>query len=662
MNHGVRLQGAPRLHGLDGLRGLAITLVVLYHLDVPGVADAGFLGVDIFFTISGFIITALLVREWLITGDVRLGAFYVRRTRRLLPAALALIAIGVPVTSAIAPDALRRLLSDIPAALLYASNWWQLHSRQSYFESFGRPPVLQHLWSLAVEEQFYIAWPPLLLLLLRSGAVGFAASVACTLALASAAWMARLHGAEGAGPDRAYLGSDTHAAGLLVGAAVACMAARWRLLSRTSPLAHVHRVVQAAGAAALGGLVALGWLCNAATPLLFEGGFLLTSVLSAMVLLAVTDGTGWLCRIMKAAPLQWLGTRSYSLYLWHWPVCVWLRVLPDGDYGSVQLTAGKIALTAIAGEISYRLLERPWTIELRRRVSLALPAIVGVALALVTVPVANVSPVPIVVALASGAVSSPQASVDVPPAPVDESPTPSVESPQAVAETAPSQPASSASPGVLVIGDSVMLGARNYLESALPGSRVDAAVGRQFAEGLQLVTRLRAQSALPPVVVLHLGTNGYITESHLRAMLQVLRDRQRVVLVDVHAKRRWTAANNEMIVRVGTASPNVVIASWDGASHDQPQYFVQDGIHLTSEGMGAVTREVARAAGIEMTVVNAPAHAHPPAAIALARKTADEAALLAADVHPVTASVQERSPASDMAAPEPVALPDPVAP
>ena len=145
------MAAAPRLRGLDGLRGVAVAAVVLYHLELPGVADAGFLGVDVFFAISGFIITALLLREWFARGAIGLGSFYLRRARRLLPPALALVLLAVPITAAVAPDALGRLLQDIPAALLYASNWWQLHSQQSYFESFERPPVLQHLWSLAVE-------------------------------------------------------------------------------------------------------------------------------------------------------------------------------------------------------------------------------------------------------------------------------------------------------------------------------------------------------------------------------------------------------------------------------------------------------------------------------------------------------------------------------
>ena len=155
--------------GLDGVRALAVAAVIVFHAEMAGLAPGGFLGVDVFFVLSGFLITSLLLRERLATGGLRLGAFYAGRLRRLLPAMLAMLVVSTLAALWWAPDALRRQQQDLPAALLYVSNWWQIHSEQSYFEMFGRPPLLQHLWSLAIEEQFYLAWPLLLLAAARLG-------------------------------------------------------------------------------------------------------------------------------------------------------------------------------------------------------------------------------------------------------------------------------------------------------------------------------------------------------------------------------------------------------------------------------------------------------------------------------------------------------------
>ncbi len=225
------MSALARLPGLDGLRGVAVLAVIGYHLNLGNFLPAGFLGVDIFFTVSGFIITALLLQEHAQTGRIDFSAFYLRRARRLFPAALVMLLLLVPLTPLLQPAALPRLREDLPAAFLYLSNWWQIVAQQSYFEAIEQPRLLQHLWSLAVEEQYYLLWPLAALWLLnRLGRTGLGVAAAW-IALTSTGWMAWLYltQIEGGDPSRVYLGTDTHLMGLLAGSALAAWWNPWKI-------------------------------------------------------------------------------------------------------------------------------------------------------------------------------------------------------------------------------------------------------------------------------------------------------------------------------------------------------------------------------------------------------------------------------------------------
>lgn len=358
-----------RLPGLDGLRAVAVVAVVLFHLNLPGLLPAGFLGVDLFFTLSGFIITALLLREHARQGRIDWLAFWGRRARRLLPPTLVMIAVSVPVTAVVAPEAMARLWSDLPAALLYVSNWWQIHSQQSYFETFGRPPVLQHLWSLAIEEQYYLLWPLLLAVVLRRRGSSTLAVVCTLAALASTGWMAHLYQglAEGGDPSRVYLGSDTHVMGLFVGAALACIFDPWKAAAAaTTPVRPGPVLPHGVGLAMLlAVLLAMQWL-HEASAALFQGGFLVLAVATSLLIVASLQPGTWLARGLRTPIVQWLGTRSFSLYLWHWPVVVWLWPEPGATtLATVVNTLARVLIAGAAAELSYRLVERgaPWRRE-----------------------------------------------------------------------------------------------------------------------------------------------------------------------------------------------------------------------------------------------------------------------------------------------------------
>lgn len=617
--------GLPnRVAALDGLRGLAVAAVVAYHLRLAGF-EAGFLGVDLFFVISGFIITARLLDEQGRTGRIDLPAFYRRRLWRLMPAVLVLVLLAFPITAAFAPDALPRLASDAPAALVYLSNVWQLWSVQSYFETMGRDPVLRHLWSLSVEQHYYLLWPALMVVLLRWRGLGLVAFVAVLLAAASTAEMARLYTADPLAANFTYLATHTHAMGLLAGSALGVLAQRrgWLVAAEVGHQGRGVRALSAtAGLLALAGLGAMVHAWHAATPALYMGGFLLASLLAAAAIASAVAHEGAWSRLLGCAPLRWLGTRSYSIYLWHWPIGVWVFDGPgqtEPGFGGALVVVG---LTALAAEISYRWIEldaRRLVQGWRERLTPALggaglwagsAAAVGAAALLV--PAAASLPAPGFAAdavaaaepasvrtLAPREADASQASATAPATP-----------PPVLSVSATTVPAVSGSGrDITIIGDSVMLGARHYLARALPGVRVDAAVGRQFSEAPQRIGELREHDALGRTVVLHLGTNGYIVERHLRSALRLLQDRQRVVVIDVHAARRWTEQNNEIVARVVGEFPNVVRVDWATLGRDNPQFFVSDGIHLNSAGMTALAAALAEAAGVPLFEPSAMARA-----------------------------------------------------
>ena len=362
------------LPALDGLRALAVAGVLAYHLGF-GWASGGFLGVDLFFVLSGFLITSLLLEEWVTTTRIRLGSFWARRARRLLPALfLVLVAIAAyvvlngrfgPPGSSAQVD-LSALRGDALATLFYVANWHSIFAHQSYFAQFSAPSPLEHTWSLAIEEQFYLVWPPLLLLILtlakgRWRKVG--AIVTITGALISAGLMALLY--HGGDPTRVYFGTDTHAFDMLAGATIAMVAA-----ARPQPGKTARKVLHLAAPVAIG-LLCVFWV-TAGTPAstagtlgslprgyMFHGGFLLCAVLAALVVAEVRQfHQGPLGTVLSIQPLRWIGTISYGIYLWHWPIFVYLNQARTG-WSQPGLDLARVGLTLIVATASYYLVERP---------------------------------------------------------------------------------------------------------------------------------------------------------------------------------------------------------------------------------------------------------------------------------------------------------------
>ena len=612
------------LPGLDGLRALAVLGVLLYHADVTWI-PGGFLGVDVFFVLSGFLITSLILEGLDRTGRVNFGRFYAGRARRLLPALLLVLLVTCIAAVLVYRDAVPQLRADALASLLYVNNWWYVVQHQSYFAFIGRPPMLKHLWSLAVEEQFYLIWPAVAFLLWKRGGRRLILIVAIALALASSAWMILLSVRHGypllEDPSRAYFGADSHCMGLLVGAALATVWRPGRLPARVSPTATFGLLIT--GLAALAGVIAYFVLVGEFSPFLYtQGGFLVLALVVALLIAMATHPASPLGPIMGTQPWRWIGQRSYGIYLWHWPVFMVTRPMLDIPLDGPLLLALRLALTAVIAELSYRFVELPirrgalaraWTRlrsaapAVRRRLTAALAAGVAIAaaalialvIALAAVPEASAE-VPADVAAAMGIADGGPTEVTIDDGPSGAAPTPSGTSSTSRATASPSASPSRSNGPVTLFGDSVMLGARSAIYDAIPGAKVDAAVSRFPGAFVGRIRKLAARNRLADVVVVHAGTNGILPESILRGILDPLRDRQRVVLVTTAVPRPWRAPDNATIASVAKDYPNVVIADWNARSKDHPEWFVSDGVHLTPAGARAYAALIAKATGLSL--------------------------------------------------------------
>jgi len=627
--------------GLDGLRALAVIAVLLYHGGLTWI-PGGFLGVEVFFVLSGYLITALLLAEWRAHGSVALKAFWLGRARRLLPALYLVLVVTLAYAVVFLPGEVAGLRGDVFAALGYVTNWYLIFGHESYFEAIGRPSLLKHLWSLAVEEQFYLLWPLVVAIALSVGATRWRRRRVLALALAGAAasalLMALLYRPE-MDPSRLYFGTDTRATGLLVGAALALVWAPWRAalaprfqsVQRRSRLRRrwgwtAPRLLDVAGLVALGGLTLLCLRLGEFQPSLYRGGLATVALFTAVVIMASAHpysrlGSG----LLGCWPLRWIGLRSYGIYLWHWPIFMVTRPGLDVPLDGWPLLALRFGLTLVLADLSYRYVETPVRKGALGKAWRKLRESQGLQRRRLTVLWAGAT-VPLVALCAALGVATSQAEPQEPPsylraeaalhtettsrkAVAEEKMTPETAPPEsdkltitrrAVAKAEVQEAGESAAgkkkkvPAgveaavgpVSAVGDSVMLGAAEELGKTVPNlATIDAAVGFQAADAVAVLAARRDAGELGEVVVVHIGSNGIYTAEQFDQTMRVLVGMRRVVFVNVNVPRAWEQPNNEVIAEGVARYPDrAVLADWYSASEGHPEYFVEDGVHLQIEG------------------------------------------------------------------------------
>jgi peptidoglycan/LPS O-acetylase OafA/YrhL len=591
-----------RLPGLDGLRGIAVLAVIIYHADVSMLVG-GFLGVDVFFVLSGFLITALLIDELTHTNTVDRARFYMRRIRRLMPALFLVLFFSVLVSGLFVLDAAYHVRRDLPWAVTFVLNWSYLFFEQSYFVNISRPPLLQHLWSLSVEEQFYVIWPILLIALykVKIGNIAprvkiFVASI--VLALASTAWMIYLSVSNGFpipnDPSRVYFGTDTHAMGLLIGCAAAALWRPDRLNERLTP--DRATAMNGLGVLSIAGLAYFFLYVSELNEFLYRGGFLVLSILTAiLVVVAAHPGLKFGSRLGNPV-LKWFGDRSYGIYLWHWPIFVLMRSGIDIQWPEPVAFVAKIAIVLVIADLSFRFVEMPIRqgaigsrLSVWRAAGIPRPQARTLTATAVTVVVLSASlagmyrvPVPDAGNLTGiggiTAIDEDPVAVIEPAVTVDDAPLISAQ------QAAVVQNEIQAKIPPVVFGDSVVLGARESLKSVLGEISIDAAVSRQPEEIAERIRVRRDERRLGPDVIIHMGTNGIVQEEDLKPILEELQDRNRVVVVNVRVPRVWMKPTNEMISSLVAQYPNARLADWNSVSKGKKGYFAPDGVHLTKTG------------------------------------------------------------------------------
>ena len=615
---------------LDGLRTLAVVAVVLYHLNLTW-AQGGLLGVTVFFVLSGYLITRLLINEVSKTGRIDLKSFWIRRIRRLFPAVVTVVVVTCALCTIFNHVMLTKMRPDILPSLLFFNNWWQIAQNVSYFNALGDPSPLTHFWSLAIEEQFYLIWPPLLFAMVSMHvSKPNTRRVVLGLAAASALAMMVLYN-PAADPSRVYYGTDTRVFSLLLGAWMAFIPDRDLAPVRLAHRLGLNRLAGAAkhgknaegkpgkkvdesadtapaqpsalvrfwsspasidvlGVVGLVGLAAMVALTNGYTAFQYRGGTLLCSILTLMVIAACVQPQGMVARALSAEPLVWIGKRSYSIYLWHYPLLLLMNPVANiSDTPWWQYILQVLVVVAVA-ECSYRFIETPFrkgafgrtVSELREGTTT--PA--GWVRA--HIPVCAVCGVVLVVAL-GGLVFVPDTSaLSGEGAEIlnKEAKNAKPQDQQAADDTDKDNDGfPDGSYDLLMIGDSVSLRAVDSFDGVFPHSHIDAEKGRQFDAGRTTFEGYIQQNLAGKIVVFALGTNGLVTDAQIDAIMADAGNQRTVVFVNTRSPQPWVGATNQAIANAATRYKNARVIDWYGYSANRNDLFDGDGTHLSNAGV-----------------------------------------------------------------------------
>lgn len=584
---------------IDGLRALAVIMVLAYHLKMP-FAKSGLLGVTVFFVISGYLITGILINEIEESGGVDLKNFWLRRIRRLLPAVLSMAVVMIFVSAVVNRVVFTKGCNDLLSAVFGYNNWWQIFRKVSYFENAGAPSPFTHCWSLAIETQFYLIYPILLILLSKARDRGKVfAAVTAVLAMISVVLMGVLYSPDG-DPSRVYYGTDTRAFSLLIGA-LAAIQKEYHII-KVKLRGKLWAVI---GSISVLILIGMMMFISSYSSFLYYGGQAIVSALAAFVVYAVTVSRSPLNIILGSSILKWIGDRSYSIYLWHYPIIV---LMSGGKRAAWWIVILEVVLSVGLAELSYRFIETPVRhgiigeyieiinsrphnrrerhrqIQVARRSLKAMAAVLATGLALSLC----IAFVPKKTTLDTVAKREKKATE------VTKLTNQKLKEQKAKAKKTAKTSKSTMTDKellknvqMLLIGDSITVDVTDYFYKVLPNSISDTKIGRSTLTGVKVFDEYQTQKKWDgDGVIFALGTNGPMYDT-LGRIRQKVGDKP-LFLTTVHApKEDYESSNNEEIRKFVKEHEHTYLIDWYTASADHPEYFDQDDTHLLPKGAEA---------------------------------------------------------------------------
>lgn len=606
-----RLKTSRYITGFDGIRTLAVIGVILYHL-LPTQMRGGYLGVPVFFVVSGYLITDLLRQEWDQNGRIAVKDFYVRRMKRLYPGMVVMLLLSAAYITLFQRNLLNNLRGVVVSSLLYVNNWWQINHGLSYFDRFGNESPFTHLWSLAVEGQNYLIWPLLFILLMKlvknRGTI-FKIVIGCSLlsALLLAIWYS-----PGADPTRVYYGTDTRLFSIWMGSALAFIWPSTHLKKEIPKKAK--RVLNLAGGLSFIGLVITFFVLDDHLSFVYYGGMLLVSLLCT-ILVAVTAHPGASLNRWLTNPLfSYIGKRSYGIYLYQFPVMIFYEA-KIGNVGENVLlhTLIEIVLILLISELSYRFIENPlrkfhykdtfrtvrnWFSKpvISRQKPWLLPGLLVSLVALYGIATAPVNYVDAqqqqlkenIAANKKAAEQTQKNANGSDTESTGENSSKATEAEQSVMEKyglTEAQVKKAEELEITAFGDSVMLDATADLQEIFPKAVVDGDVGRQLYESPEMIKALKEKDLLRDTVLIGLGTNGSFTETQFDNLMKEIGDRK-VYWINVRVPtQRWQNEVNSMLEKMAAKYDNMTLIDWYDLSNEHEEWFYEDRVHPNPDGM-----------------------------------------------------------------------------
>lgn len=582
---------------LDGLRAFAVLAVIAYHFGFDW-AKGGLLGVTVFFVLSGYLITSLLLAEWRRTHTIDLKSFWLRRVKRLFPAIVFLIICVVALCALFNHDLLTKMRPDVPPALFFYSNWWYIFREVSYFETLGAPSPLTHFWSLAIEEQFYLVWPVLLFILFKRGTKKkIVTRITLALAIVSVFLMAIIYD-PGNDPSRVYYGTDTRAFSLLIGALLAFI---WpsNQLDKASDLnlsPGMRIAFDGIGIAAFIGLLIMTITADGFSPFMYRGGILLASLLTAVVIAVLVHPKSLFAQAASLPPLTWIGKRSYGMYLWHYPIMLLMTPVNSTGEQNIFYILLQLLIMFAASAFSYRFVEDPIR---KGAIGRFVTSVRSGEIQPLEYLKSHLLPVAFSAALVLGAILS---FIFIPPtssvANIDALKDAPEQSHKPAGVEALAEAEESFSYNILMIGDSVSVRAIPYFEQTFPEGAIDSAVSRPLSEGVNIYNYYKNLEVVGDIVVFSLGTNGPAADEQIDELLNAVGPEKTVYFINTRSPQSWVQTTNDTLWRAADRYDNVKVIDWFSQSAGHDDYFDGDGTHLTEEGAQIYTEMIRLATGL----------------------------------------------------------------